>query len=149
MNGFIIGRYALYLIGISVLMVVLSILLVSFTSMDVGSTASVVPPIVASLLAGQTWFRRYKSVPTKSDAWKAGAVFAVLHAIWSVGMIACAAWLFPNDPQVEGLPLTDPKFIMIGGIVMLFLGLVVFVVCRFTYRAGAKQLAKSLAKADQ
>jgi hypothetical protein len=147
MNAFVISRYVIWLIGLTVLFIGASILLVNFTGFDIGGGASFVPPLAASMAAGQAWFRRYDTMPSKPDAWKVGGIFTAIHLIWVVLLIVSLVSLFPDVPELAPFEFSNPTFVIIMVTALLFNELVVFFICRFFYRFGAKQQAKAATKA--
>ncbi|SDZ38023.1 hypothetical protein SAMN05444004_11263 [Jannaschia faecimaris] len=77
-----LGRYTLILIGGIVALMVMNAVLLGVLGVPIpAGAATIIPPMIAALVAGQTWGKERGVVPENGPAWRFAIVAALIFAV--------------------------------------------------------------------
>jgi hypothetical protein len=135
-------RFILNLIGITALMLAISIAADVFFQIEVGNGTSILPLLLAASLEGSNHIRRYGEAPTKGASWRAALLMTFLAT--GLSLILVAVWL---SVDTETFRILNEEPLVVWPIFLVVVVALNVVVCRGGIAVGIRSGRRAMAKA--
>jgi hypothetical protein len=126
----IAGRFALVYLLATLAVVALTLLVQAFVGFGANVGAAVIPILVASYDAGAAWVRRTGEEPQGELKWEMAGIFTAIVTAFAAGQTGILLLFMPSLRAI----LTEPVLAVVAAAGLL----VVFLVCRVFFAAGAR-----------
>ncbi|MGL5008306.1 MAG: ABZJ_00895 family protein, partial [Paracoccaceae bacterium] len=148
--------YTLWLVGLTIIVIIIATLLVLFAGVDVSQSSAIgtITAIIAAMSAGQHYGTRAGKLPSGGHSWSVALGFIAVNIILGIALAYLGLVLAGEDAGAMFASLiadvrngigdtsvsTNMKAIILGGILVVFL--VLWACFRFAFSSGAKQAIK-------